>query len=129
MNRFINKAIAICKVFFNVSNRVERLPDVYKEYAGQYVLKIHPKGYIMQLRLYNNKGRPEFDIDLHDHDEDKECSHGGIHIYEYKWKFDKHINKNIYKRQSGRNLTDEEYITYIEGLDFSNIVQIKVRYK
>lgn len=88
MNRFINKAIAICKVFFNVSNSVERLPNVCKEY-----------------------------------------SHGGIHIHEYKWEFNKHINKNIYKRQSGRNLTNEEYITYIEGLDFSNIVQIKVRYK
>ena len=129
MNSFINKAIAICKVFFNVSNSAERLPNICKEYAGQYVLKIHPRGYIMQLRLYNSKGRPEFDIDLHDHDEDKEYSHGGIHIHEYKWQFNKHANKSIYKRQNGRNLTDEEYNTYIKGLDFSNIIQIKVRYK
>ena len=113
MNSFINKTIAICKVFFNISNKVEQLPDISKKYAGQYVLKTHPKGHIMQLRLYNSKGRPEFDIDLHDHDEDKEYTHGGIHIHEYKWKFNKQINKNIYKRQHGRNLTDEEYYKYM----------------
>ena len=34
MNSFINKAIAICKVFFNVSNSVERLPKKLKNYSN-----------------------------------------------------------------------------------------------
>lgn len=71
MNKLINKAIAICKVFFYVSNKIDKLPEISKKYAGKYVLKIHPKGFVMQLRLYNSKGRPEFDIDLHDHDEEE----------------------------------------------------------
>lgn len=129
MNNLFNKTIAVLsKVFFNAYNKIEKLPEKSEELAGQYVLKIHPKGYVMQLRLYNSKGRPEFDIDLHDHDEEKEYTHGGIHIHEYKWRYEKRIKRSIYERQSGRNLTNDEYVTYIKNLDFSKIKQIQVRY-
>ena len=37
MNKLINKTIAICKVFFNVLNSVERLPECEPKYADKLV--------------------------------------------------------------------------------------------
>ena len=46
MNNLFNKTITIlCKVFFNATNEVEKLPEFSKELAGKIVLKIHPKGF------------------------------------------------------------------------------------
>ena len=43
MNKLLNKTIAICKVFFNVLDSVEKLPEYEPKYADKLVLKIHPE--------------------------------------------------------------------------------------
>ena len=128
MNKLLNKTIAICKVFFNVLDSVEKLPEYEPKYADKLVLKIHPKGHHMQIRKYKNNGRAEYDIDLHDHDEDKEYTHGGIHIHYFGWRYIKKLNENKYVRLTGRNLTDEEY-EFLQNLDYRNLIQIQVRYE
>ena len=90
-NIFKNTLYKAYRVFFIDFNKVERLPETSEKYAGQIVLKVHPKGYYMQLKSYGKDGQSEFDIDLHDHDEDdKHYTHNGIHIHEYKLTY---INK------------------------------------
>ena len=129
MNNLFNKTITIlCKVFFNATNEVEKLPEFSKELAGKIVLKIHPKGFKMQIRKYKSDGYPEYDIDLHDHSEkEKEYTNGGIHIHEFEWKFIKKLKRNKYIRLGGRNLTDEEY-EFLQNINYKDLIQIQVRY-
>ena len=144
MNNLFNKTITIlCKVFFNATNEVEKLPEFSKELAGneveklpefskelagKIVLKIHPKGFKMQIRKYKSDGYPEYDIDLHDHNEkEKEYTNGGIHIHEFEWKFIKKLKRNKYIRLGGRNLTDEEY-EFLQNINYKDLIQIQVRY-
>lgn len=129
MNNLFNKTITIfCKVFFNVSDSVERLPKYSQEYAGKIVLKIHPKGHKMQIRKYKSNGYAEYDIDLHDHDEEeKNYTHDGVHIHEFGYRFKKELNRAVYTRLPGRNLTDEEY-EFLQNINYENLIQIQVRY-
>ena len=82
----------------------------------------------MQIRKYKSNGRAEYDIDLHDHDEDKEYTHGGIHIHYFGWRYIKKLNENKYIRLTGRNLTDEEY-EFLQNIDYRDLIQIQVRYE
>lgn len=130
MNSIFKKTLyKIYRVFFVDFNKVGRLPEVSEKYAGKIVLKIHPKGFYMQLKSYGKDGQSKFDIDLHGHDEDeKEYSHNGIHIHEYELKYIKKFKTYKYIRQKGRNLTDEEYENYIKNLDIESLIKIQVNY-
>ena len=131
MNKLFAKTLCVLyRVFFIDSNKgIEQLPEVSLEHAGQIVLKVHPKGHYMQLKSYRKDGQSEFDIDMHDHNEDdKDYTHNGIHIHEYKLTYIKKFKAYKYKRQKGRDLTDEEYKCYIEDLNIENLTKIHVGY-
>ena len=123
----IKRVLAECRTLIFISDKVERLPEYSLEYAGKLVLKIHPKGYNMQIKKYKDNGLSEYDIDLHGHDEEKEYTHNGIHIHYYEWRFNKKLNKNVYIRLPGKNLTDEEY-KFLQNINYNDLIQIQVRY-
>ena len=131
MNIKLHKTLYnLYRVLFNVSNKVEQLDEISLKYAGQLVVKIHPKDFPMQLKQYGNDGQSLFDIDLHDHNEkEKDYTYGGIHIHIYKLEYNKKTKKYEYIRKPGRNLTKDEYEKYIKNININNLIQIKVNYE
>lgn len=97
---------------------LQHLPDTWR--PNSVVEKINPNGRVVQRRFYNQKGKPEIDVDLTNHGtpEYHPFGHGGAHAHEYRGT----------KRLRGRELTDEEYQRYVRDFDSKAADKMRVKY-
>ena len=97
---------------------LQHLPDNWR--PNSVIEKINPNGKIVQRRFYDSKGKPAFDIDLNDHGtpEYHPFGHGGAHKHDYRYG----------KRQSGVELTDEEYQRSVKDFDSKAADRMRVKY-
>lgn len=120
-------------IVIGIRNRVREKYEIYETYGhlpdrwrpGSVVEKINPNGRVIQRRFYDSKGRPELDVDLTNHGtpEYHPFGYGGAHKHRYDY-----TNRRK-PRQSGEELTQEEYNKYIRNFDRSKADRMKVEYK
>jgi hypothetical protein len=118
----IGIATAHTNVGYNeIYQTLGHLPDRWK--PNSVVEKVKPNGKIVQRRFYDAQGRPQYDIDLTNHGQPEwhPFGYGGKHIHEYNW-----ANKRK-PRQTGRELTEEEYNKYVRNFDSKQAERIRVK--
>ena len=118
----IGIATAHTNVGYNeIYQSLGHLPDHWK--PNSVVEKVKPNGRIVQRRFYDAQGRPQYDVDLTDHGQPEwhPFNHEGKHIHEYNW-----ANKRK-PRQTGRELTEEEYNRYVKNFDSKQAERIRVK--
>lgn len=118
----IGIATAHTNVGYNeIYQTLGHLPDHWK--PNSVVEKVKPNGRIVQRRFYDSQGRPQYDVDLTNHGQPEwhPFGYGGKHIHEFNW-----ANKRK-PRQTGRELTEEEYNRYIKNFDSKQAERIRVK--
>ena len=98
------------------------LPDRWKK--NTWIEKINPNGRVVQRRYYGEDGRPMVDFDLSNHGQPEfhDFKYKGAHKHLYNW------NNKRKPRQTGIELTQEEYEKYIRGFNSDIAEKMKVRY-
>ena len=98
------------------------LPDRWKK--NTWIEKINPNGRVVQRRYYGSDGRPMVDYDLTNHGQPEfhDFKYKGAHKHLYNW------NNKRKPRQTGIELTQEEYEKYIRGFNSDTAEKMKVRY-
>ena len=98
------------------------LPDRWKK--NTWIEKINPNGRVVQRRYYGSDGRPMVDFDLSNHGQPEfhDFKYKGAHKHLYNW------NNKRKPRQTGIELTQEEYERYIRDFNSDTAEKMKVRY-
>ena len=98
------------------------LPDRWKK--NTWIEKINPNGRVVQRRYYGSDGRPMVDYDLTNHGQPEfhDFKYKGAHKHLYNW------NNKRKPRQTGIELTQEEYEKYIRDFNSDTAEKMKVRY-
>ena len=98
------------------------LPDRWKK--NTWIEKINPNGRVVQRRYYGSDGRPMVDYDLTNHGQPEfhDFKYKGAHKHLYNW------NNKRKPRQTGIELTQEEYEKYIRDFNSNTAEKMKVRY-
>ena len=98
------------------------LPDRWKK--NTWIEKINPNGRVVQRRYYGEDGRPMVDYDLTNHGQPEfhDFKYKGAHKHLYNW------NNKRKPRQTGIELTQEEYERFIRDFNSDTAEKMKVRY-